>query len=275
METAHTNEKRFLVAKPYLPGADPAQTIARYFPPERVQQLIDQKAIYFHPVDKYRSDYEKGNGGDPNENKAPEAQYAGSWPRNNPRQREVHERIHALKKQQVEPYVSCWTKFNDENRRMWAEYGTKPGSLCLITTVGKLLSSLTSANVYAREICYIPVDSYESSAHEAKRNRVGGALFSFPALTLEDIELDCFLKTRNHAWEQEIRFAIFSQHELNKEQRLIQISDMKHVADRIILSPGYDNGAGQDRQILADLFNVKIQDSKYSLEIFDDENAAS
>lgn len=268
MLTATTNSKRFLTAIPYLSNVDAAWNIARYFPPQHVKNLINQKAIYFHPVDQYRTDYEKGNGGDPHENRAPEAQYAGPWPRDNPRQREIHERIHDLKKKQVKPHVSCWTKFDDEDVRMWREYGMRPGSICLVTSVNKFLSSLSDSNVYVKAVHYVPEDSFDPSAHEFDRKRIEGSLFSFPALELEDVVLDCFLKTQDHQWEKEIRFAFFSQNELEVEKRLIKIRDLSRFAKRIIVSPGYDDNASVCRSTLSTAFNVPIEDSGFDVNVF-------
>lgn len=203
------NRKLYLKAKSYFDNLDESQIIARYYTPGNVRRLIEQRAVYFHPVDQYRI------GGDPNENRAPEAQYAGSWPRRNPKQREVHECIHEYKKRLVKPYVSCWTKFEDENKQMWAEYGQQVGSICLVSTVGKVLSALSCDNVYAREIAYIPEDSYNPHSHEPDRSRVTGAWFSFPDLEPSNMLLDCFLKTRDYQWEEEIRFALFSKYDLD------------------------------------------------------------
>lgn len=270
MITAKTTSKRFLQAIPYSSNVNNSQIIARYFSPALVRLLVNQQAIYFHPVDQYRVDYERGNGGDPNENRPPEAQYAGSWPRDNPRQRVFHERIHKLKKQQVEVYASCWTMFENEDERMWTEYGKAPGSICLITSINRILSSLSSANVYAKAIDYIPEDSYMAHAHESTRQRVEGSLFSFPDLKLEDIVLDCFLKTCNYKWEKEVRFAVFSKKGIKPEKRLIIINDMASLGDRIILSPHYAEEATVYKSELSEVFSVPIEDSKCSVEIFGD-----
>lgn len=275
MKTAESNKKRFLEAAPYLPNIDSKQTVARYFPPRNIKLLVDQQAIYFHPVDQYRMDYEQGNGGDPNENRAPEAQYAGSWPRNNPRQREVHERIHQIKKNQVKPYVSCWTKFDSEDEKMWAEYGREPGAVCIITTVENILSALSCANVYVKAVDYIPKDSFEPYAHEPHRQRIEGSLFSFPDLKLEDVVLDCFLKTSDHQWEKEVRFAIFSTQTLDVTERLASVNDIACLADRIILSPQYDEAACLARSDLDRIFRAPVEKSKIRDNIFNDRSALS
>lgn len=270
MIIAKTNSKLFLPASQYSSDIDNSQIIARYYSPGLVKLLVSQHAIYFHPIDKYRTDYEQGKGGDPNENRAPEAQYAGSWPRDNPRQREKHERIHAYKKQQIKVYASCWTKFDGEDAKMWAKFGKAPGSICLITSVGKVLSSLSNANVYARTIEYIPDDSYEPYAHEPNRRRIEGPLFSFPDLEMGDIVLDSFFKTCNYKWEKEVRFVVFSKEDINLEKRLLKINDMTSLGDRIILSPYYAEEAAVCKSELSEVFDVPIEDSKYSAEIFGD-----
>lgn len=273
MIIAKTNKKRFLEAAVYLPNIDSNQTIARYFTPRNIRLLAQQQALYFHPVDQYRIDYGQDNEGDPNENKAPEAQYAGSWPRDNPRQRKVHERIHEIKKGQVKPYVSCWTMFDCEDEKMWAEYGREPGSVCIISTVGDVLSALSSANVYAKAIDYIPKDSFEPYAHESYRKRIEGSLFSFPDLELKDVVLDCFLKTSDHQWEKEVRFAIFSEKDLNGSERLVAVNNIGNLVNRIILSPQYDQTACLGRSDLNRMFRVSAENSEIHSNIFNDRSA--
>ncbi|WP_395757573.1 DUF2971 domain-containing protein [Achromobacter sp. EB05] len=118
----------------------------------------------------------------------------------------------------------CWHRFRQEHMSMWRQYGAGDGAVCILTTVGRLLNSMT---VSPNERAY-----------------VGKMLYTRPlGLTPRKHEqYSLFLQKMNaYEYEREIRILVYDPKSPLEESRAVPGRyvpiDMKMLCDAVLVHP--------------------------------------
>jgi len=163
--------------------------IARYFKLNRFKGLIANKQFHLSNANQFSDNYERS---------IPH-QFFNYY---NDRAKEIYEKIEEGNNRAVQAYISCWTKFAEENYAMWKIYVHGNEGICAVTTVKKLRQSISQPdNLIIAEVEYVKQDD----------DRHGENIAS--------VELDCFphshtlkekYKIYPYKYESEIRFILLS-----------------------------------------------------------------
>lgn len=163
--------------------------IARYFKLKRLKDFVVNKQFHLSNATQFSDNHERS---------VPH-QFFSYY---NDRAKEIHEKIEAGNNRAVQTYISCWTKFTEENYAMWKIYVPGNEGICAVTTVKKLRESISQPdNLIVAKVEYVKQDD--------DRHREN----------IASVELDCFpyshtlkekYKIYPYKYESEIRFILLS-----------------------------------------------------------------
>lgn len=163
--------------------------IARYFKLKRLKDFVVNKQFHLSNATQFSDNHERS---------IPH-QFFSYY---NDRAKEIHEKIEAGNNRAVQTYISCWTKFTEENYAMWKIYVPGNEGICAATTVKKLRESISQPdNLIVAKVEYVKQDD--------DRHREN----------IASVELDCFpyshtlkekYKIYPYKYESEIRFILLS-----------------------------------------------------------------
>lgn len=184
---------------------DENMKIARYMGRKKFYDIIRDKSMWFSNITEFLD----------NKERQPRTIKSSSQ-----RGKEIIENImnHLIEKCEV--YVSCWTKFNQENYAMWKLYDKNSNGVCIVTTIGKLKEQLPQ-NVVLDEVRY---------------DQGSGVIVPniYPEGVAGNYLASEFAKIGPYKYEDEVRAVFYS---VDKEKGVQIPLDFKELITDIYISP--------------------------------------
>lgn len=200
--------------------------VRRYLTPEKFSKFLESRSLYFSPASSFD---DKREGHYTHKDMKTWDEQLKDWGFS------AHERALAeeakakiARHNQKAVVISCWTSGEDEDIRMWREYGNSNEAVAIETTVGKLSS------VLGPDFLIIRVAYLDYTSDSIPKNH------SLQPYFYKDKE--------KYGWEREVR--IVGEMEIGRRietPRMVNI-DLQGIVDRIIVCPAAPVGFHEQTQ---------------------------
>lgn len=190
--------------------------IGRYLSREKLIKLINNQEIWFSNADTFP---------DKNERKIPEGFFANF----NTEAEEGYRRINDAFNIAVKAFVSCWTKFDEDNYALWKIYDKDSNGVCIVTTVGKLKNEINKSR---KDMIMCEVE-YVNMEDRTKKLDRPWLLYDNNSL-IKNIRVSEKFKIKQYHYEEEIRSIIYG---VEKSNGFGVKVDLKNLVDKIYVSP--------------------------------------
>lgn len=211
---------------------DENMKIARYMGREKFDKIMQDRSMWFSNITEFLD----------NKERQPTIIKSSSQ-----RGKEIIENIMNHLKEKCEVYVSCWTKFNQENYAMWKLYDKNSDGVCIVTTIGKLKEQLPQ-NVVLDEVRY---------------DQGSGVIVPniYPEGVAGNYLASEFAKIGPYKYEDEVRAVFYS---VDKEKGILIPLDFKELITDIYISPFANKETAKElrRKISTELGEEKISISQ-------------
>lgn len=214
-----------------LKEIDLNQKIGRYFAGSKLNEIIFKDELWFSNAKNFK---------DKNERSLPmDILFKHA------KAKDIAREISKYQKSQEQSYITCWTKFSTENYALWKLYVKDNDGVCLVTTVGKLMSQLPE-NVLIGEVVYV------GGERQIEDRDIP---FIEMSTACNYIGVD-FLKIGPYAYEEEIRAVFFDKKNVDG---IVLPFNWKEAVDEIYVSPFANKEKSEGvRKLLSEKFDMSI-----------------
>lgn len=199
-----------------LEELDDDQPIARYFARSKLIKLMNTQEIWFCNADVFP---------DKKERMIPEGFFKGF----SVESEAGYKRINTAFMDSIKAYISCWTKFEEDNYALWKIYDKYGKGACLVTTVGKLREAIAKTR---QDMILCKVEYINLEDRNTKYDRPW--IYYDSKSDLVQMRISEMYKAKQYHYEEEMRGIIYS---LEKTNGFGIKVDLKEIIDEVYVSP--------------------------------------
>lgn len=212
--------------------------IGRYFSRDKLTILLKFQEIWFSNADTFL---------DKNERKIPDGFFANF----NEEAEMGYRRINDIFNNVVKAFVSCWTKFDEDNYALWKIYDKESCGVCIVTTVGKLKNEINKSR---KDMIMCEVE-YVNMEDRTKKLDRPWVIYDNDSV-INNIRVSEKYKIKQYHYEEEIRSIIYDVENIDGFGVKV---DLKKLIDDIYISPfSNDEEMAITKSMLLEMFDEKV-----------------